>query len=49
MFSSSFIYESYKKLYFMIVDLYMRYILLSKFQARSKIIRIIVMLFIMFI
>ena len=57
----SFIYESYKKLYFTIVDLYIRYAslnkslftitrtLLNKSQVRSKITRIIIMLFIVFI
>ena len=42
--SSSFIYELYKKSYFIIVDLYMRYASLSKFI----IIRIIIVLLIMF-
>ena len=41
----SFIYMLYKKLYFTIVNLYIRYALLSKFIV----IRIIIMLFIIFI
>ena len=42
------IYELYKKSYFTIVDLYMRYILLSKSQAHNKITRIIIIFFIIF-
>ena len=45
MLSLLFIYKFYKKLYFIIADLYMRYILLSKFI----IIRIMIVLFIIFI
>ena len=44
----TFIYELYKKSYFTVADLYIRYALLSKFQVRSKITRIIIMLFIIF-
>ena len=43
------IYELYKKSYFTIVDLYMRYALLNKSQVRSKITRIIIVFFIIFI
>ena len=45
--SPSFIYESYKKSYLMVADLYIRYALLSK-PSFNKITRIIIMLFIMF-
>ena len=38
--SLSLIYKSYKKLYFTIFDLYMRYASLSKFQTRNKFTRI---------
>ena len=44
---SSFIYEPYKKSYLTIVDLYIRYVLLSK-PLCNKVTRIIIMLFIMF-
>ena len=44
----SFIYELYKKLYFTIVNLYMRYVSLSIFQAHNKITHIIIILFIIF-
>ena len=46
MLSLSFIYKSYKKLYFTIVDLYMRYALLNKFLF--TITRIMIVLFIIF-
>ena len=42
------IYESYKKSYFTIADLYMLYALLNKPRVRNKIIRIIIVLFIIF-
>ena len=45
--SLSFIYKFYKKLYFTIVDLYMRYVSLSK-SSFNKITRIIIMLFVIF-
>ena len=40
------IYEPYKKPYFTIADLYIRYAPLSKFQIRNKVTRIITILFI---
>ena len=45
--SSSFIYKLYKRLYFIIVNLYMRYALLNKFLF-NKITRIIIMFFVIF-
>ena len=44
----SFIYKSYKKSYFTIVDLYIRYVSLSK-SSFNKVTRIIIMFFIIFI
>ena len=44
---SSFIYELYKKLYFMIVDLYIRYALLSR-SLSNKITRIITVFSVIF-